>query len=204
MAEPSRDLTVLVESLLFAAGRPVSLEELQTVLEARPEEVQEALDRLDAALDGRGLQLQRYRDAVQLVTHPSAAPYVRRMLGLQVTGRLSTAALETLAVVAYRQPVTRAQIEAIRGVNSDHALSVLHARGLIQEVGRLETPGRPVLYGTTFQFLQTFGLRSLEDLPRVEGLEPPSMRPSGCSDEGSGEAPLQPSPPQARTRGRGG
>ncbi len=183
MAEPSRDLTVLVESLLFAAGRPVSLDELARTLEAQPEEVLEALNRLERVLTERGIQLQRHRENVQLVTHPSAAPYVRRLLGLAATGRLSTAALETLAVVAYRQPVTRAQIEAIRGVNSDHALSVLQARGLVQEVGRLETVGRPVLYGTTIEFLQTFGLRSLEELPHVDGLERSVPRTDGHSRE---------------------
>jgi segregation and condensation protein B len=171
MAEPPCDLTLLVESLLFAAGRPVSLDELHKALGARPEEVEQALVALDAALAGRGIRLQRHRAAAHLVTQPAAAPYVRRLLGLQATSRLSPAALETLAVVAYRQPVTRAQIEAVRGVNSDHALSALHTRGLVQETGRLETVGRPVLYGTTFEFLQVFGLRSLAELPPVEGLE---------------------------------
>lgn len=184
MAESSRNLTVLVESLLFAAGRPVSLDELARTLEAQPEEVLEALNRLEHALTGRGIQLQRHRDTVQLVTHPDAASYVRRLLGLAATGRLSTAALEALAIVAYRQPVTRAQIEAIRGVNSDHALSVLQARGLVQEVGRLESVGRPVLYGTTIEFLQTFGLRSLDELPRVDGLELASARMDGHTREG--------------------
>ena len=181
MAEPPRNLTVLVESLLFAAGRPVPLDELARALEAQLEEVAEALNHLEHALTERGIQLQRHGGTVQLVTHPSAAPYVRRLLGLAATGRLSTAALETLAIVAYRQPVTRAQIEAIRGVNSDHALSVLQARGLVQEVGRLETVGRPVLYGTTIEFLQTFGLRSLDELPRVDGLEYVAALPDGHS-----------------------
>jgi segregation and condensation protein B len=183
MAEPFRNLTVLVESLLFAAGRPVPLDELARALEAQLEEVAETLNRLEHALTERGIQLQRHGDTVQLVTHPSAAPYVRRLLGLAATGRLSTAALETLAIVAYRQPVTRAQIEAIRGVNSDHALSVLQARGLVQEVGRLETVGRPVLYGTTIEFLQTFGLRSLDELPRVDGLDHAAAPPDGHSRE---------------------
>jgi segregation and condensation protein B len=171
MAEQSDDLTLALESVLFAAGRPVTLDELQKALAAGADEVERALGALDERLAGRGIALQRHRDAAQLVTSPVAAPCIRRLLGLQATGRLSSAALETLAVVAYRQPATRAQIEAVRGVNSDHALSALQARGLVQEIGRMETVGRPVLYGTTFEFLQTFGLKDLHELPPVAGLD---------------------------------
>lgn len=100
-----------------------------------------------------------------MVTAPEAADYVRRFLGLELTGKLSPAALETLAVVAYRQPATRADIEAVRGVNSDSVLRTLINRGMIEEQGRLDKAGRPIVYGTTFEFLQHFGLAALEQLP---------------------------------------
>ena len=107
---------------------------------------------------------------MQLVTAPEVAEDVRRFLGLSGSARLSTAALETLAIIAYRQPITRAEIEAIRGVNCDGVLRTLLAKGLIEEVGRAEGPGRPILYGTTMLFLQHFGLRSLADLPPLDGV----------------------------------
>jgi segregation and condensation protein B len=110
---------------------------------------------------------------------PEAAPYIEKLLGLQRTGRLSAAAFETLALVAYRQPITRAAIEAVRGVNSDGVLRTLLSHGLIEEVGRLEQLGRPILYGTTFAFLQQFGLESLRDLPPLEGGEPDASEQAG-------------------------
>jgi len=105
---------------------------------------------------------------VQLVTAPEAASYVERFLGLEARTRLSRAALEALAIIAYRQPITRPEIEAIRGVSSDSVLRTLLRVGLIEEVGRASTVGRPILYGTTFEFLQHFGLRSLHELPDLE------------------------------------
>jgi segregation and condensation protein B len=163
-------LMSLVESLLFVADEPVHLDRLTTVLEASVEEVEAALRSLAEEYLHRGLRLQRKRQRVQLVTAPEAADHVRRFLGLELTSRLSPAALEALAIVAYRQPVTRAQIEAIRGVNSDTVLRTLINRGLIEEQGRLEQVGRPILYGTTFEFLQQFGLDSLDQLPSLEAV----------------------------------
>jgi segregation and condensation protein B len=116
------------------------------------------------------MRLQRSGSYVQLITAPDAAPYVERFLGLEARKRLSKAALEALAIVAYRQPVTRPQVDAIRGVNSDSVLRTLLSVGLIEEVGRASTVGRPILYGTTFEFLQHFGLRSMEELPSLEEL----------------------------------
>jgi segregation and condensation protein B len=108
-----------------------------------------------------------------MVTAPEATDFVRRFLGLELTSKLSPAALETLAIVAYRQPATRAQIEAVRGVNSDSVLRTLVNRGLVEEVGRLDQAGRPIIYGTTFEFLQQFGLSSVEQLPPLEEVEAP-------------------------------
>lgn len=159
------ELKALVESLLFVADRPVTVESLATALEAPADEVESALEALAAGYEGRGIRLQRQGGRLQLASAPEAGPYVERFLGLEASSRLSGAALETLSIVAYRQPVTRAQIEAIRGVNSEGVLRALVRRGLLEESGRAETVGRPILYGTTFEFLQQFGLQGARDLP---------------------------------------
>jgi segregation and condensation protein B len=159
----------ILESLLFAAPEPVTISRLASVLEIASEEVELALTELQAECSGRGVRLQRDKDQVQFVTMPEAAPYVERLLGLDLSARLSAAALEALGIIAYRQPVTRAQIEAIRGVSCDGVLRTLLGHGLIEEGGRLEQAGRPILYQTTFQFLQHFGLTSLGDLPQLPG-----------------------------------
>jgi segregation and condensation protein B len=170
------ELRALIESLLFVADQPVTARQLANVLEVEEAAVEEVLLALDEAYveGGRGLRLQRKGDRVQLVTVPEAAPHIQQFLGLELSGPLSQAALETLSIVAYRQPVTRAQVEAIRGVNSDGVLRTLVSRGLIESVGRLEQVGRPILYGTTFEFLQQFGLRSVDELPALEEETPVS------------------------------
>jgi segregation and condensation protein B len=155
----------LLESVLFVASGPVAVSRLATTLEVTVAAARALLHELETVYAGRGLRLQWTGDAVQLTTAPEASAVVERFLGLEVTSRLSRAALETLAVVAYLQPVTRPQIDDIRGVNSDGALRTLLSKGLIEEEGRQETPGRPILYGTTPEFLQHFGLASLETLP---------------------------------------
>ncbi|MCS7177855.1 MAG: SMC-Scp complex subunit ScpB [Anaerolineae bacterium] len=167
MAEERR-LSGLVEALLFVADEPVSVDRLARALETPLVEVEAALEELERALQERGLRLQRMGERVQLVTAPEAAPWVERFLGLGERRRLSQAALETLAIIAYRQPVSRPEIEAIRGVNCDSVLRTLLAAGLIEEAGRAPAPGRPILYVTTFAFLQHFGLTRPEDLPPLE------------------------------------
>jgi len=162
---PSLSLVARVESLLFVADEPVSAGRLASVLEVSEAEIEAALEQLEHECQARGVRLQRKGDRVQMVSAPEAASYIERFLGLELTTRLSPAALEVLAIVAYRQPITRAQIEAIRGVSCDAVLRTLVSRGLLEEVGRLEQAGRPILYATTFQFLQYLGLRSLEELP---------------------------------------
>jgi segregation and condensation protein B len=164
------ELQALVESLLFVADRPVTAGQLANALEADEAAVEAALSALEALYveESRGLRLQRHGKRVQLVTDPEATPHVQRFLGLALSGPLSQAALEALSIVAYRQPVTRAQVEAVRGVNSDSVLRTLVGRGLIESVGRLEQVGRPILYGTTFEFLQHFGLQNLDELPALD------------------------------------
>lgn len=154
-----------LECLLFVSQEPASVERLAAVLDVEPADVEAATERLGDEYRHRGLRIQRTRGRIQLVTAPEAADLVRRFLGLEFRGRLSPAALETLAIVAYQQPTTRAQIETVRGVNSDSVLRTLVNHGLIDAVGRLEQAGRPILYGTTFEFLQEFGLSSLDQLP---------------------------------------
>ncbi len=154
-----------LEALLFAASGPVTSGQLGEVLECKAGEVEAALKALQESYQTRGLSLQWHAGRVQLTTAPQFAPLIEKFLGLEATSRLSRAALETLAIIAYRQPVTRPGVDAIRGVNSDGVLRSLLTKGLVQEMGRAEGPGRPILYGTTPDFLQHFGLPSLDELP---------------------------------------
>jgi len=157
-----------VESLLFVADSPVSVARLAEALEITSAQVERALSDLADVYAGRGLRLQRAGSLVQIVTAPEVAPHIERFLGLEARAQLSRAALETLAIIAYRQPITRPEIEAIRGVSSDSVLRTLLSVGLVEEIGRAPTVGRPILYGTTFEFLQHFGLSSLEELPPLD------------------------------------
>lgn len=166
-----------VEALLFVAAAPVSILQLSETLGEKQVDIELALHQLEQSYaQGRGLSLQWHAGRVQLTTAPVLAEIVEKFLGLEATARLSRAALETLAIIAYRQPVTRPGIDAVRGVNSDGVLKSLLNKGLVQEVGRSEGPGRPILYGTSPDFLQHFGLSSLAELPpydRVEETEEP-------------------------------
>jgi segregation and condensation protein B len=160
-------LTALLESVLFVASGPVSTSRLAKALETTPAVVENLLQALEADYETRGLQLQWTGNNVQLTTAPAASPVIERFLGLELTTRLSQAALEVLAIISYMQPVTRPLIDQIRGVNSDASLRTLLSKGLIEEVGRMETPGRPILYGTTPEYLQHFGLSTIEELPEL-------------------------------------
>jgi segregation and condensation protein B len=175
------DLSSALEAILFTLNRAVTMLELRDILQAPMNEVEAAAATLADRLQGRGLMLQRHQDQVQLVTDPGQADIVRRVLRPEYPARLSPAAYETLAIVAYRQPLTRARIEEIRGVNCEAVLENLEEKGLIAEVGRLEAPGTPRLFGTTIRFLQILGLASLEALPPLA--EP--VRPS-AEEQASG------------------
>lgn len=159
------ELVALLQALLLAAPEPPTIEELAIGAGADPAAVEDALNAVER--QAHGWVVQRHGDRVQLATHPRFARYVRRFLGLDREARLSPAALETLAIVAYRQPVTRAEIEAVRGVDPTGVLATLQTRGLIEPVGRLPGIGHPVQYATTPEFLLRFGLRSLADLPAL-------------------------------------
>jgi len=170
------ELAPSLAALCFALNRPVTLAEAAAILGRSESVVAAAADHLAGTLRGGGLMLQRHQEELQLVTRPEVAWAVQRALNPEKPGRLSRAALETLAIVAYRQPLTRAGIEAIRGVNCEAVLDSLERRGLIAEVGRQETPGHPRLFGTTMRFLQVVGLERIGDLPALpEGLRVPEL-----------------------------
>ena len=172
IAPPTRErLAAVIESLLFVAEEPQEIGALAKSLNVPREGVEQAVEELAGSANARGLFVQRLGDRVQLATVPDAAPYIERFLEVE-HGRLSRAALEALAIIAYRQPVSRAAIESVRGVNSDHAVATLLARGLVEEVARAPGPGRPVLFGTSVRFLEYFGLQRPEELPPLPEAEP--------------------------------
>ena len=160
-------LFVKLEALLFVAAEPVTTAQLATALDIAPSVVERGLNELDASLKPRGLRLQRHAGRFQLTTAPQLTELIERFLGLEATTHLSRAALETLAIIAYQQPVTRPQIDSIRGVNSDSMMKSLLHKGLILESGRADGPGRPILYSTTPEFLQHFGLNSILEMPSL-------------------------------------
>ena len=161
-------LAVQLEGLLFVAAEPVTLTRLAEALDVNPTMVEAALRELENLLETRGLRLQRFSGRVQMTTAPQLAETIERFLGLEATTHLSRAALETLAMIAYQQPVTRPQIDSVRGVNSESMLKSLLNKGLIFESGRTDGPGRPILYSTSPEFLQHFGLNSITELPPLE------------------------------------
>jgi segregation and condensation protein B len=161
------ELAGAVEAVLFVSGEPAPVDRVRQSLSCTSEELDRALDDLTGILANRGLRLQRGQDGLQLVSAPEFSAPVERFLGIQSTSKPSAAALETLAIVAYRQPVSRAQIEEVRGVNCERVLRALVAQGLVQDVGRSSALGRPVLYGTTDEFLQRFGLAAIENMPEL-------------------------------------
>jgi segregation and condensation protein B len=163
--ETDLPLSVKLEAMLFVAAEPVATSQLAEALDVSTSVVERGLNELDASLSTHGLRLQRHAGRVQLTTAPELAELIERFLGLEATSHLSRAALETLAIIAYQQPVTRPQIDSIRGVNSDSMMKSLLSKGLILESGRADGPGRPILYSTTPEFLQHFGLNSILEMP---------------------------------------
>lgn len=195
MSEDTRlepDLRKALEAILLVISEPVDPNTVAQVLEAPTEEVVATLHALRAEYvdDGRGFVLREAGGGWRLYTDPGTAPYVERFVAHGRSTRLSQAALETLAIVAYKQPVTRAQISAIRGVDADGAVRSLVGRGLITELGREPVPGQPLLYGTSPAFLERLGLADLDDLPELPTLAP------------GGPLPAEPSPGSYKTARR--
>ena len=164
------DVEKAIESILFAAGYPVTYEKLSEVIGLPQRDIRHLTEHMVGRYEHMGIQLVLYPDACQLCTKEIFAPYIREALGIRRGGNLSASSLEVLAVVAYHQPVTRAFVDTVRGVDSSYAVGSLLDKGLIEACGRLDAPGRPMLYATTEKFLRVFGLNSLEDLPETEAL----------------------------------
>src|SRR3989440_3476816 len=175
------ELETAIRSVRCVSGGTLESAELRKLLDVDDTSLTLGLQPLQHDLEHhrRGIRLQRLGEQVQLVTAPEMARYVAALLGLPMTPKLTTAAMETLAVISYRQPVTRAQIEAVRGVNSDRALASLIQHGLVIEVGRAQTVGRPTLFATTPEFLQQFGLTRLDQLPHIADNPSPSHAKEG-------------------------
>ena len=204
-------LTCVIEALLFSAQKPISIREIATAIRSaeddlasgtpnefarvRDAEVAAALEQLkvEYVQQGRAFQLIEKAEGWQLATDPTFARWVRQLFPASKPARLSAPALETLAIIAYRQPITRADVEAVRGVNIDGVLQTVMERGLVKIAGRAEIPGRPLLYETTQFFLDHFGLRNLDELPNVEELRRrnlPNTRPViGTGDTGHQQSP---------------
>jgi segregation and condensation protein B len=176
-----------LEALLFVAERPLSRREIATLARVDRATVDERLGDLEVSLRDRGIRLVLSDERVELVTAPEAGALIGRYVGADAV-RLSAASLETLAIVAYRQPVTKAAVERIRGVDSDYTIRSLLHRRLVVELGRSEAPGRPFLYGTGFEFLERFGLTSLEDLPPLDVDVAARLAEEGGSVAAAGES----------------
>ena len=172
VTNPITNLHAAIEAILFAAGHPVSYEKLSQVLGIGVREVknivESMLDEYNSKDSMRGIMLLTFPDTCQLVTKEQYLPYIREALGIKRGGNLSASTLEALAVVAYNQPVTRSDVDSIRGVDSSYAMTSLIDKNLIEVCGRMEAPGRPMLYATTDKFLRVFGLSSLSELPEAE------------------------------------
>jgi segregation and condensation protein B len=165
----SDNLTAALEALLFVASGPVAPSQLAEALGKNSIEINNGLKRLTEILETtQGLALQWHKNKVQLTSSPQHGKLIEEFLGLEASSRLSRAALESLSIIAYKQPATRPQLDAIRGVNSDGVIKSLLSKGLIEEVGRAEGPGRPIMYGTTPDFLQHFGINTLDEMPALE------------------------------------
>ena len=165
-----KNIKYAIEGILFAAGEPVAAPKLAAVLNCEIEEIENAVNELKTEYneDERGFNIIDIREGYQICSRPVYYNYIQEILGEQRNQPLSNAAMEALAIIAYKQPVTRGQVERIRGVNSDGCINRLYERSLIEECGRLDAPGKPILYRTTDTFLRCFGLRSPEELPYMD------------------------------------
>jgi len=164
-----KEIESIIEGLLFASGSALSLDRISEIVEVDKNTVRSIIQRMMDYYnyERRGLQIIQLDDCYQLCTRPEYYEYIKKLVEPKMHQGLSKAALETLTIIAYNQPVTKSSIDHIRGVNSDGALSRLIERGLVEEKGRLDAPGKPILYGTTQEFLRCFNLRSLDDLPML-------------------------------------
>lgn len=183
----AREIEQAIEAILFAAGYPMRYDKLGEVLGLSAKDiktmVREMADRFLLEDTHHGIQLLLYPTSCQLTTKEQYAPYIREALGIRRGGNLSASSMEVLAVVAYNQPVTRSFIDLVRGVDSSYAVNSLLDKGLIEAAGRLDAPGRPMLYVTTEKFLRVFGINSLDELPETEALSVAAAQVDEVEDE---------------------
>jgi segregation and condensation protein B len=196
-----KDVKSVLESLLFISGEPLSVSTIKNILEINEKEIERNARELIDEYHGKdsGLFVVEVAGGFQMVTNPACAPWVKKLLTTAIPSRLSHQSLETLAIVAYKQPIIKAEIESIRGVNSDGVLRTLLERRLIKILGRKDAPGRPLMYGTTKEFLQYFGLKDLSELPTLKefsDMERAELE-STTEEKGDSETESQPSPAQA-------
>jgi len=165
-----KEIKSVLEAIFFIAGEPISIDSLKNILEMDSTEIERLVKELisDYTIKNSGLLITEVAGGIQMVTNPACAPWVKKLLSTAVPTKLSQPSLETLAIIAYKQPIIKAEIEAIRGVNSDGVVKTLLDRRLIKILGRKEVPGRPLMYGTTKEFLQYFGLKDLSELPTLK------------------------------------
>lgn len=176
--QPIKELEACIEAVVFAAGYPVAYQKLAEVTGLGVREVKHLAERVAKKYedDKHGIMLLCFKDTCQFCTKEQYGPYIREALSIRRGGNLSASSMEVMAIVAYNQPVTRAFVDAVRGVDSSYAVNSLIDKELIAAVGRLDAPGRPVLYGTTDKFLRVFGLTTLDDLPKTE-IQLPEQKP---------------------------
>jgi segregation and condensation protein B len=169
----NREIKSILEGLLFAWGDPLSIKDMSAILEIEERELTSIMKELidDFDYNRRGLRIIKFNNYYQISTRPEHYEWIKKLNNMKNTKNLSNASLETLSIIAYKQPIIKSEIEAIRGVRSDKAIETLIERRLVKEVGRLERTGRPILYGTTEEFLKYFGLESLDDLPPIEDFQ---------------------------------
>ncbi|UCE72447.1 MAG: SMC-Scp complex subunit ScpB [Nitrospiraceae bacterium] len=167
-----KEAKAVLEAMLFIAGEPLGLDALKKLVELDKPRMDQLLKELvnEYSLRNSGILIVEVAEGYQMVTNPACSPYVRKLISTAVPKRLSPSSLETIAIIAYKQPIIKAEIEAIRGVNSDGVIKTLLERRLIKILGRKEAPGRPLMYGTTHEFLQYFGLKDLSELPTLKEL----------------------------------
>ncbi len=168
-----KNIKSIIESLLFIWGEPLSFKEIAKVIDKPSKEIKLTLNEMkdDYMRNDRGLELKSYDDNYQLVTKKENFDYISKLINKKKTNKLSNSAMEVLSIIAYKQPVTRLEIEEIRGVKSNSSIDLLVRRELIEEVGRLDKMGKPILYGTTLEFLRVFSLESLDSLPNIKEIE---------------------------------
>jgi segregation and condensation protein B len=188
----------IIEAVIFASSEPVSADQLARLIELDSETVEQLVSELQQEYDTtrRSFQMIEVANGFQICTRDEYAPWIRDFYTTEISSRLSVSALEALAIIAYRQPVTRAEIEEIRGVNSDSVLHTLLERNMIKVIGRKRAPGKPMIYGTTTEFLLHFGLRDLSELPSIDEIEsmlgtslqrPPEPTRIGEAETGGGD-----------------